>query len=367
MKVGKDMIYEWAKSILFRMDAEKAHHLVVNSLSKMKTVPGALPLLRRLYEVPRADDLSMQVCGLSFPHPIGLSAGLDKNGVAAEAWEAMGFGFIEVGTVTPKAQSGNDLPRLFRLPEDYALINRMGFNNVGAEAMKANLEHTQLRVPLWINIGKNKVTPNERAHEDYVSNLQRLYAYGEAFVVNVSSPNTPGLRDLQTGNDMARLLAAVREAREAIVREHAGFGRKPLFVKIAPDLTDEQLADTVLAIQSSSIDGIVATNTTLSRAGLQHGNQWEAGGLSGKPLQQRSTQVIRELYGATGGSLPIIGSGGIFTADDAYDKIRAGASLVQIYTGFVYQGPALVKQIAQGMRVRMKADGFQHISQAVGQ
>ncbi len=361
------MIYQLAKSILFRMDAEEAHHLTVNSLSKMKSIPGALPLLRRMYAVPRADDLAMHVCGLSFPHPIGLSAGLDKNGVAVEAWEAMGFGFIEVGTVTPKAQAGNALPRLFRLPEDFALINRMGFNNVGADAMFANLEQTQLPVPLWINIGKNKDTPNEQAHEDYVMNLQRMYAIGDAFVVNVSSPNTPGLRDLQSGYDMARLLSAVREARETIAKEQAGLGSKPLFVKIAPDLTDEQLADTVSAIQSSGIDGLVATNTTLSRAGLQHAHQREAGGLSGKPLQKRSTQVIREVYRATGGSLPIVGSGGIFTADDAYDKIRAGASLVQIYTGLIYQGPALIKQIAHGIRTRMKADGFQNIAQAIGQ
>jgi dihydroorotate dehydrogenase len=362
------MLYSFAKSVLFRLDPEQAHHLTISGLSKAPKFPGLLAAMRALYDVPRDPELEMELCGLRFPQPVGLSAGLDKNGAAAEGFAAMGFGFVEVGTVTPRPQPGNELPRLFRLREYEALINRMGFNNAGAEAMAANLANSRLAVPLFINIGKNKMTPNELAYEDYVLNLKTLYGSGDAFVVNVSSPNTPGLRSLQQGNEMRILLTNVMEARKALALTEAGAGagEKPVFVKIAPDLTDEQLADTVAAVMASGIDGLVATNTTLSRDGLEHPHASEAGGLSGKPLRDRSTEVIRDVYKETRGMLPIIGSGGIFTANDAYEKIRAGASLVQVYTALVYEGPGLVRRLAEGIHDLVKADGFRNVSEAVG-
>ncbi|HZG87251.1 quinone-dependent dihydroorotate dehydrogenase [Paenibacillus sp.] len=359
------MMYSMLKSILFRMDPERAHHLTIDALSAAQRVPGALAALRAMYGVPEHAELATTLWGLRFPHPIGLSAGLDKNGAAAEAFAAVGFGFVEVGTVTPKAQPGNELPRLFRLKEHEALINRMGFNNAGAEAMADSLSRCRLPVPLFINIGKNKTTPNEIAAEDYVSNLNTLYDYGQAFVVNVSSPNTPGLRNLQQGDEMRALLGEVTAARDALAAK-AGGVNKPVLVKIAPDLTDEQLADTVAAVALSGVDGIVATNTTLSRDGIRHPHAGEAGGLSGKPLKQRSTEVIRDVYRATGGELPIIGTGGIFTAHDAYEKIRAGASLVQVYTALIYEGPGLVRRLAEGVRSRALADGFRSVAEAVG-
>jgi dihydroorotate dehydrogenase len=360
------MMYTLAKSVLFRLDPERAHHMTINALRKAQGMPGGVAALRSMCSVPDYAELEMNVCGLRFPNPVGLSAGLDKNGEAAESFAAIGFGFVEVGTVTPKPQPGNDRPRLFRLKEHHALINRMGFNNVGAETMRSNLANCRLPVPLFVNIGKNKLTPNDIAYEDYVLNLQTLYGSGEAFVVNVSSPNTPGLRSLQQGDDMRLLLMKVVEAREALIAGGKA-KKKPVFVKIAPDLTDEQLADTITAVQASGIDGLVATNTTLSRYGIQqHLHGKEAGGLSGKPLRERSTEVIRDVYRATKGRLPIIGSGGIFTAEDAYEKIQAGASLIQVYTALIYEGPGLVRRIAEGIRSQLKADGLRNVSEAVG-
>jgi len=360
------MLYSIAKSALFRLDPERAHHLTIDALSAATRVPGAMAALRAIYGVPSYAELETEVYGLKFPHPIGLSAGLDKNGTAAEAFAAMGFGFVEVGTVTPKGQPGNEQPRLFRLKEHEALINRMGFNNVGAEAMAASLARARMPVPLFVNIGKNKATPNETAADDYVSNLKTLYAYGDAFVVNVSSPNTPGLRSLQQGDEMRSLLTTVAAARDALAADRPGAAKKPVLVKIAPDLTDEQLADTVAAVVASGVDGLVATNTTLSRDGIVHKHANEAGGLSGKPLTRRSTEVIRDAYRETRGTLPIIGSGGIFTAEDAYEKIRAGASLVQVYTALIYEGPGLIRRLAEGVRTLAMADGFRSVSEAVG-
>lgn len=366
------MLYSFAKSILFQLDPERAHHLVIDALGQAQRIPGALPLLRSICGVPGSEELETTLFGLRFPHPVGLSAGLDKNGTAASAFAAVGFGFVEVGTVTPKGQPGNDLPRLFRLVEQEALINRMGFNNAGAERMAESLSTYSFQVPLFINIGKNKLTPNEIAFEDYVSNLQTLYDRGNAFVVNVSSPNTPGLRSLQQGDDMRQLLEAVLAARNALTEARMRDGaeqrdaRKPVLVKIAPDLTDEQLADTVSAVLASGVDGIVATNTTLSREGIAHPHAGEAGGLSGKPLRARATEVIRDVYRETKGELPIIGSGGIFTAQDAYEKMRAGASLVQVYTAFIYEGPGLIRRLAEGLRDLARKDGFRNIAEAVG-
>lgn len=354
------------KPLLFQMDAEKAHHLVIDGLHVAGKFAPVKAITKELYGVSQVDVLSNELFGLRFTHPIGLAAGLDKNAKAVNMFESIGFSFAEVGTVTPKGQAGNDLPRLFRLPSDEALINRMGFNNDGAAAMANELAAAKSRnIPIAVNIGKNKTTPNELAHEDYRACLQQLYSYGDFFVVNISSPNTPDLRALQHGDELALLLSTVMEE----IRHQAqvvGQAPKPVLVKIAPDMTDEQLAYTVQTIQDSGVSGIIATNTTISREGLTHANANEMGGLSGKPLTQRSTEVIRAIYKQTNGQLPIIGSGGIFTADDAYDKIRAGASLVEIYTALIYRGPGLVRELVFGLTSRLQQDGFTSITEAIG-
>ncbi|KQX47014.1 MULTISPECIES: quinone-dependent dihydroorotate dehydrogenase [unclassified Paenibacillus] len=361
------MLYKkLGKPILFRMDPEKAHHLTIDGLSAVVSFPGGKQLLKSMYGVPYSPILAQQLWGLQFANPIGLAAGLDKNAKAVKGFSQLGFGFMEVGTITPKPQPGNELPRLFRLPEDKALINRMGFNNVGTDVMATNLMKTGKRdIPVAINIGKNKTTPNEQAEEDYRTCIRELYTYGDFFVVNISSPNTPDLRNLQHGNDLKRLLDAVTTEMQLQEKKNGQTG-KPVLVKIAPDLTDEELELTVHTIKDSGISGIIATNTTLSRQGLVHPNREQAGGLSGKPLTQRTTEVIRRVYQLTEGKLPIIGSGGIFTAQDAYDKIRAGASLVEVYTGFIYEGPGMLTSLNKGLQDLLRRDGYTHISQAIG-
>jgi dihydroorotate dehydrogenase len=361
------MLYKtFAKPVLFQKDPEHAHHLTINNLKRASRVPGVLALLRSMYGVTRQPELTQRLWELEFHNPIGLAAGLDKNAQAVEGFSAMGFGFMEVGTVTPLAQPGNELPRLFRLPEDLALINRMGFNNVGADQMAVNLSKLKSKaVPVAVNIGKNKNTPNEEAEEDYRICIRKLYDYADFFVVNISSPNTPGLRSLQFGDDLKRLLAAVRNEQEEQLRLRGGPG-VPVLVKIAPDMTHDELEMTVSTIADSGVSGIIATNTTLSREGLKHSNAKEAGGLSGRPLTDRSTEVIKTVYRMTRGQLPIIGSGGVFSAEDAYAKIKAGASLVEVYTAIIYEGPGLVKQLNNGLLALLRKDGFSHISQAVG-
>ncbi|MCZ8512108.1 quinone-dependent dihydroorotate dehydrogenase [Paenibacillus filicis] len=361
------MLYKQiAKPVLFRMDPESAHHLIINGMHTVGKLPGGRSLLKAMYGVGSYPELEMELWGIRFPNPVGLAAGLDKNAKAVPGFSSIGFGFMEAGTVTPKPQEGNELPRLFRLPEDVALINRMGFNNVGIEGMKRNLRNQGKRtIPLAINIGKNKVTPNEKAEEDYRACIQALYGYGDFFVVNISSPNTPDLRALQHGDDLSWLLAAVKEE---IRQQHARFGgrEKPVLVKIAPDLQPQEVEYMVETIVKSGVSGIIASNTTISREGLVHPNRGETGGLSGRPLTERSTELIRTLYKATGGRLPIIGSGGIFSAEDAYEKIRAGASLVEIYTALIYEGPELLRRINGGLRELLKRDGFKHVSEAIG-
>ncbi|WP_281886097.1 quinone-dependent dihydroorotate dehydrogenase [Paenibacillus sp. YYML68] len=355
-----------AKPVLFRMDPEKAHHLMIDLMYTLGNVPGGRQTLKAMWGVGSYPELETEVVGIRFPNPVGLAAGLDKNGKAVPGFSSIGFGFMEVGTITPQPQEGNPLPRLFRLPEDGALINRMGFNNVGVEGMKRNLRSQGSRtIPLAINIGKNKSTPNEEAENDYRLCIQALYGYGDFFVVNISSPNTPDLRQLQHGDDLSRLLAAVKDE---IRVQHAQFGgkEKPVLVKIAPDLTPEETEYTVATIVRSGVSGIIVSNTTIGRDGLAHPNRGEAGGLSGRPLTSKSTELIRSVYKLTEGNVPIIGSGGIFTAEDAYEKIRAGASLVEVYTALIYEGPPLLKQINQGLRKLLKKDGFKHISEAVG-
>lgn len=354
------------KPVFFRMDPEKAHHITIDGLSVAGKVPGVLSLLEKMYGVHETPELAMDLWGIHFPNVIGLAAGLDKNGVAVPGFSSIGFGFMEVGTVTPLPQSGNDLPRLFRLPEDQGLINRMGFNNYGAEAMAEQLQPLQTRnIPVAINIGKNKATPNDQAEEDYKKCIQSLYPYGDFFVVNISSPNTPDLRSLQHGEELKSLLSAVTQEMKKQQEIHQS-SRKPVLVKIAPDLTDIELEYITDTISQSGVDGIIATNTTLSREGLKHPHAKEMGGLSGKPLLERSTEIIRKIYKQTEGKLPIIGSGGIFTSKDAYDKIKAGASMIELYSALIYKGPGVVKEIHAGLREALQRDGFRHISEAIG-
>lgn len=354
------------KPFFFKMDPEKAHHLVIDGLAMAGKVPGGLAVMNGLYGVKPSSELSVKLLDMEFMHPIGLAAGLDKNGVATDGFSNIGFAFVEAGTVTPKPQPGNEQPRLFRLPPDEALINRMGFNNNGAEEMAKALQRRKQRtIPVAVNIGKNKVTANELAHEDYRSCIRTLYDEGDFFVVNISSPNTQGLRDLQHGNELHNLLVHVCEEMD-IQAQKRNSKIKPIFVKIAPDMTDDQLKHTVQTIMDSSINGIIATNTTLSRDGLTHSNQGETGGLSGVPLRERSTEIIRNVYQLTEGKLPIIGSGGIFTAQDAYDKIRAGASMVEVYTALIYKGPELLRELTAGLKECMRKDGFSNIMEAIG-
>jgi dihydroorotate dehydrogenase len=354
------------KPFLFRMDPEKAHHLAINGLHTVSSVPGVKGLMKSLYGMKSSPELESVLWGIHFANPIGLAAGLDKNAKAVAGFSSLGFGFMEVGTVTPQPQAGNELPRLFRLPEDRALINRMGFNNVGIETMAAHLgKAAPYSIPVAVNIGKNKTTPNEYAEEDYRACISRLYGYGDFFVVNISSPNTPDLRSLQHGDDLNRLLRTVQDEMKLQQGKHGG-ALKPVLVKIAPDLGANEIAYMVQAIMESGVSGIIASNTTLSREGLTHRHKGEAGGLSGLPLTARSTQLIHTLYELTGGKLPIIGSGGIFTAEDAFDKICAGASLVEVYTAYIYEGPALVKTLNRGLRELLQKNGFKCITDAVG-
>jgi len=315
----------------------------------------------------RDPRLAQTLWGLTFQNPVGLAAGFDKDGVAARVWPSFGFGFAEVGTVTLHPQPGNPRPRLFRLALDRAAINRMGFNNQGAAQMATTLKQAQspLAIPLGINLGKSKVTPLEQAVEDYVGSFRLLRDLGDYFVVNVSSPNTPGLRSLQATEQLGPILAALQ------AENHA---RKPLLVKIAPDLAWEDIAALLALAQDHQLAGIIATNTTIRRDGLKTQRiaatgqpvQEEAGGLSGAPLKARSTEVIRFIWQQTGGQLPIIGVGGIFTAEDAWEKITAGASLVQVYTGWIYEGPGMVRRVLSGLQQKLAERGVSAISEVVG-
>jgi dihydroorotate dehydrogenase len=335
------------KPLLFKLDAERAHHLVFDNLKRASGLPGTGALLRNLYNYQHP-SLAREVFGLRFPNPVGLAAGLDKNAVLTDELANLGFGFVEIGTVTPRPQPGNPQPRLFRLPQDAALINRMGFNNDGAVAVAARLRQRKDRkLIIGGNIGKNKDTPNEQAGADYVMAFEALAEVVDYFVVNVSSPNTPGLRELQDKKPLISLLQQVQE------RNLARAQPRPLLLKIAPDLTDAQLDDILEIARETQLSGLVATNTTIERAGLAtpaaQVSAYGAGGLSGRPLRARATEVIAYLHRRSQGSLPIIGAGGIHSAQDALEKLAAGATLVQLYTGFVYEGPALVKQINQAI------------------
>jgi dihydroorotate dehydrogenase len=330
------------RPVLFLVDPEKIHHFVFSFLKWSGKIPGVKPLLRMLYCV-EDQRLEKKILGITFKNPVGLAAGFDKDATLIDEAACLGFGFIEIGTLTPKPQPGNDKPRLFRLPDDQALINRMGFNNRGVEEAVDRLKKRRSTVVVGGNIGKNKLTENENAIDDYRLCFEALHDHVDYFVVNVSSPNTPGLRALQEKEPLRNLLAAIKAL------SLSKSARKPVLLKIAPDLTDGQLDDVIAIIKETGTDGIIATNTTTSRESLHTdksilekiGN----GGLSGKPLTARATEVIRYLRKGFGPGFPIIGVGGIMSAADALEKLDAGADLVQLYTGFIYEGPALVKRI----------------------
>jgi dihydroorotate dehydrogenase len=335
------------RPVLFRLsagDPEEAHHWVMQYLALASRSPTLLKIIAAAnsYWGPRQQR---DVFGIRFPNPVGLAGGFDKNGIALPALAALGFGFIEAGTVTRYRQPGNNRPRIFRLPEDRALINRMGFPNDGADAIQKRLSGLPMPpIPVGWSIGKSKITLPEDAIDDYLYSLRTLYDFARFFTVNVSSPNTPGLRQLQEKEPLERLLQAVVQETRAIAARNGEEATKPVLVKIAPDLNQAQIDDVIEVCLRRNVRGIIATNTTLSRAGLRHASS-EAGGLSGGPLHMRAVEVVRYLSKTLDGRIPIVGVGGIFGADDAKRMFDAGASLIQIYTGFIYEGPGIVKQI----------------------
>lgn len=331
------MYKQLIRPVLYRFDPEKIHYSTFRMMRTMRSLGLLKPLFGN--KVNNDKRLEREVFGIRFPNPVGLAAGFDKNAAVYNELSQLGFGFIEIGTVTPKPQEGNPKKRLFRLVEDQAIINRMGFNNLGVMAAVEKLKSNNGKVLIGGNIGKNKDTPNERAVEDYLISFKALFPYVDYFVVNVSSPNTPNLRDLQDKEPLTKLLLTLQEVNNKKPLP------KPILLKIAPDLTDSQLLDIVEIVKTTAIDGVIATNTTIGRENLKNDGKKEAGGLSGKPLTERSTEVIRFLHDKSGGSFPIIGVGGIHSAKDALEKLDAGASLIQLYTGFIYEGPKLISEI----------------------
>ncbi len=358
-------LYRLLRPLLFRLDPETSHHLTFRFLRAAYALPGTALLVRACtgHRVPR---LPAQVMGLTLTNPVGLAAGLDKNAECLEPFTDLGFGFIELGTVTPKPQPGNPRPRLFRLEAARALINRMGFNNAGVEEFVAHLQAWDHRCPIGINIGKNKDTPNERALDDYVTALRTVYRFADYITVNISSPNTPGLRALQGGEQLDALLTGLQAQRAALAAMH---GRQvPIALKIAPDLDHAQIAEIAELVLRHRFDAIVATNTTLSRVGVEgETHATEAGGLSGRPLKARATEVIATLYRTLQGRIPIIGVGGIENADDAWDKLVAGADAVQVYSAFIYEGPQIVRRIVEGLAHKVEVSGCATLAEAIAQ
>jgi dihydroorotate dehydrogenase len=332
-----DFYQNLIRPIFFSMDAEEAHDLVMSALE----TGSHFPSLVRLSAGKAVPSSPRTVAGITFPNPVGLAAGMDKNGLALPAWEALGFGFIEVGTITACAQPGNPKPRMFRFPQQQALINRLGFNNEGAEAVATRLEALHAegrwpRIPVGLNIGKSKVTPAEKAHEDYLASFRRLHDLGDYFVINVSSPNTPGLRDLQSTEALGRIIRTLRD--------WEGASRRPLFVKVAPDLAEEDLVAIVQLAESEQLAGLIATNTTLDHSAIPKDRD-QTGGLSGLPVRTRSLAALQTIRKQT--MLPVIACGGISDAESAQERLDAGADLLQVYTSFIYQGPALLRKLAQ--------------------
>lgn len=363
-------MYNLLRRLLFFFPAETAHYFSMNSLKALCAIPFARKQLGKAFT--HHSPLTTHLFGLSFKNPVGLGAGFDKNAKYLRELEALGFGFVEIGTVTPRPQAGNEKPRLFRLPKDQALINRMGFNNDGVDviagrlkewrkkfevqgskfevegSLTSNIKHRTSNLLIGGNIGKNKATPNEEAWKDYEICFRALHPYVDFFVVNVSSPNTPGLRELQEKDSLRKILTHLQKINKGFTVQ------RPILLKIAPDLTFEQIDDVIDLAKEINLDGLVATNTTISREGLVtealQVTAIGAGGVSGKPLKERSSAIIRYIHEKTGGTIPIIGSGGIFTAEDASNKMAAGASLIEVWTGFIYEGPSIVKNICRGLQ-----------------
>ena len=332
------MFYNIAKKFMFNMDAEKAHDLAISSLKNTANTPLSCFYKHKLAKAP------VSVMGIDFPNPVGLAAGLDKNGEAIDAFDAMGFGFVEVGTVTPKPQAGNDKPRLFRIEEAQGIINRMGFNNHGVDYLVKNLQRKKSNIIVGVNIGKNKDTPVENGKDDYLICMEKVYQYASYITVNISSPNTPDLRSLQFGDLLDDLLLSLKNKQKDLNNKYNKY--VPLALKIAPDLSNDEIKQISYSLIKNGFDAVIATNTTLSREGVSHlSNGNESGGLSGRPVTQASTEVVSELAACLSGQIPIIGVGGILNGQDAVDKLNAGASLVQVYTGFIYRGPELIKDI----------------------
>lgn len=354
---------------LFALDAERAHDLTMAALRR----PLVVNTLRRSDHDAFDQLLSQRLWGLDFRNPFGLAAGLDKQGTALSAWAALGFGFAEIGTVTPLPQPGNPKPRMFRLPRDRAIINRLGFNSVGAAGVARNLAEGVTKVRLkadtttafrvGINIGKNKDTPNETAVEDYVRTIDELHPFADYFAINVSSPNTEGLRDLQD----SRLLRSLVEQVVARVAARSTSRPIPVLVKVSPDTAENELLRSVEAAVEGGAQGVIATNTTVARASLEsRSGTNEAGGLSGLPLKSKANSIAKLLFRHLGTRVPIVGVGGVFTADDAYGRMRSGAALVQIYTGLIYEGPGMIQRLKAGLADRLRRDGFSRVDQAVG-
>ena len=368
---GKLMLWQTGlRKLLFSLPAERAHDLSMGSFNALVSGPGKRLLRGRLFVAD--PKLEVDLFGLQFQNPVGLAAGFDKDARWFHKLSSLGFGHIEVGTITGKAQPGNPKPRLFRLPADQAIINRMGFNNAGADAVAKRLASTPKSRPtdiLGINIGKTKIVPLETATEDYLFSFERLFVYADYFTINVSSPNTPGLRELQNRGQLIELLIAILKKNNELASDHE-VRRKPVLLKIAPDLTDDQLEDIISVIQEVNLDGIIATNTTLSRTGLATSDDKVdaigAGGLSGRPLTVRSRKLVAQLYRRLGDTIPIIGVGGIMTPEDAWQMILAGASLVQVYSGFVYAGPGFIRDINRYLIQKLDEHGLENIRQAVG-
>lgn len=349
-----DFLFRLAKPFLHAMEPEKAHEMTIKALKSRRPAPAFLG---------EYENLRVRVFGLDFPNPLGMAAGFDKNAEVSAALLALGFGFVEAGTVTPKPQSGNPTPRIFRLPEDGGMINRLGFNNKGHGTVYDNLRRQILNGGIvGVNIGANKDSVDRIA--DYVLGLEHFYNLASFYVVNISSPNTPGLRDLQTEQELKKLLSSLKKKRQTLEAEFKRY--VPIVVKIAPDLEQSDLKGIADILLEENVDGVIVSNTTISRPHLTSADAHEAGGLSGRPLFALSTIKLAQLYLLTGGKIPIIGVGGIDSAEAAYEKIRAGASLLELYTGLVYHGPGLIGDIISGLDKFLKQDGFEKITDAVG-
>ena len=357
--------YRLLRPLLFRLPAETSHRLIFTLLGFFYRLPGAGAILRTLF-IRRLPTLPVNVMGLRFSNPVGLAAGMDKNAEHIRPLSDFGFGFLEVGTVTPRPQPGNPGPRMFRLARHAAIINRMGFNNVGVYRMITNLVRQGKPCPIGVNIGKNRDTPVEQAVEDYLSALQAVYGHADYVAVNISSPNTAGLRDLQNEENLDALLRALKTEQALLAEKHGRY--VPIAVKIAPDLDDTQIAAIARRVLQHQFNAVIATNTTITRPGVtEEPLAAQTGGLSGRPLKLLSTEIIRKLYTQLQGKVPIMGVGGIENAEDAWEKLVAGADLIQVYTGFIYEGPGIVQAIVRGLAERVQISGCHNLTETVAQ